>query len=76
MIFVSQRCAKERHNAVAHNLVNRAFITVNCFRHMFENRVEKFPRVLRITVCKQLHGTFHVSKQYRYLLALAFKHAF
>ena len=76
MIFVRKRRAKERHDPVAHDLIDCPLVAVHRFHHVFEDRIEKFPRFLRITVSKQLHRSFHISEEHCDLLALAFEGAF
>jgi hypothetical protein len=43
---------------------------------VIDDRVKEFPRVLRITVGKQLHGALHISEKNCDLLALAFESGF
>src|SRR5262249_4480369 len=50
VIFVSKRRTKERHNPVTHDLIDSPFVTMDSLHHMFEDRVEKFARFLRISV--------------------------
>src|SRR4029453_13312066 len=73
VVFMGQGCTEKRHDAITHDLIDCSLIPVHGLHHVFEDRVEQFPRILRITVRKQLHGAFHVGKQHCYLLAFAFK---
>ena len=73
MIFMSQRRAEQRHDPIAHDLIDCSFIAVHCLHHVFEDWVEKFPRFLGIAVGQQLHRALHVREQHRDLLALAFE---
>jgi hypothetical protein len=34
MIFMRDRCSKQGHNTIAHNLVHGAFVAVHCGHHM------------------------------------------
>ena len=75
VIFVSQRRTEQRHDAVAHDLIDCSLIAMHCFHHVFEDWIKKFPRLFRITVGEQFHRAFHVSEQHRDLFALAFESA-
>src|SRR5688500_20242330 len=72
MIFMRQRCPEQSHDTIAHDLVDCSFIPMHRFHHVLKHRIEDLSRLLRITVCKQLHRTFHVNEQHRDLLSLAF----
>jgi hypothetical protein len=76
VILVSQRCAEESHDPVAHDLIDGAFITMDGVDHMLKDGIEKLPRFLRITVGQQLHRTLDVSKKNRDVFALTFERAF
>ena len=41
MILVGERRPEQGHNAVAHNPVYGALVTVDCLNHAFEHRVEE-----------------------------------
>ena len=73
MVFMGQGGPKQRHDAVAHDLVDRAFIAVHRGHHVFQDRVEELPRRLGIAIGHQFHGALEVGKQHRDLLALAFQ---
>ena len=73
MIFVGERRAEQRHDAVAHHLIDGTFVTVDRVHHMLEDRIKQFASLLRITIRQQLHRPLHVSEQHRDLLALAFE---
>ena len=70
VILVGEGCPEERHDAVAGDLVHGPFVPVNRLHHALEDRVEKLPGVLGVTVGQQLHGPLHVRKQHGYVLAL------
>jgi len=72
VVLVGEGCAEERHDAVAHHLVDRTLVTVDRLHHPFEHRVEELACFLRVAVREQLHGTFEVSEEDRDLLAFAF----
>ena len=75
MILMGDRRPEEGHDAVAHDLVDGAFVAVHGRHHALEHRVEELPRLLGIAVGQQLHGAFEVGEQHRDLLALAFQGA-
>jgi hypothetical protein len=55
MVFMSQRRAEERHDPIAHDLVDSALVAMDGLHHQLEHRVEDFARLLRIAVGEQLH---------------------
>jgi hypothetical protein len=71
VVFVRQRRAEERHDPVAHDLVDGALVAMDRFHHVFEDGVEELPRLLRVAVSQQLHRALHVGEENRDLLALA-----
>ena len=73
MILMRQRCAEQRHEAVAHDGVDSAFVAMHRLDHALEHRVEKFLHVLRVAVGDHLHRAFDVGEQHRDQLALAFQ---
>ena len=75
MILVGQRRPKQRHDAIAHDLVHRALVAVHGRHQALQHRVEELPRFLGIAVGQQFHGALQVGEQHRDLLALAFQGA-
>ena len=75
MVLVGQRRAEQRHDAVAHDLVDGALVAVHGRHHALEHRVEELPGLLGIAVGQQFHRALEVGKQHRDLLALAFQGA-
>jgi hypothetical protein len=73
MIFMRDRGPKERHDAVAHDLVDRALIAVDGCHHPFQHGIKELPRLLRIAIGKELQRTLHVGEEHGHLLALAFE---
>src|SRR4029450_5697354 len=73
VVLMSDRGAKQRHNAIAHDLVHGALIAVHGFHHALQDRIEELPGLLRVTVGQQLHGTLQVCEEHGNLLALAFQ---
>ena len=50
MICVRDRRPEERHDAVAHDLVDRAFVAVDGGHHAFQDGIEELPGLLGIAV--------------------------
>ena len=42
MIFVRQRRTKQRHDAIAHDLIDCPLVAVHRFHHVFQHRIENF----------------------------------
>ena len=73
MVLMRQWRPKERHDAIAHHLVDGALIAMDGRHQAFQHRVQELSGLLRITIGQQLHGAFEVRKQHGDLLALAFQ---
>jgi hypothetical protein len=70
VVLVSDRCAEERHNAVAHHLVDGALVAVDGFHHVLDDRIKEFACLLGIAISHQLHRAFEISEKNRNLLPL------
>ena len=75
MVLVGERRAEERHDPIAHHLIDRPLVAVDGLHHPFEHRIEDLPRLLGIAVGEELHGALQVGKQHGDLLALALEGA-
>jgi hypothetical protein len=73
MIFVGEGGAEERHDAIAHDLVDDALVLMNRLDHALEDRIDEISRFLGIAVREHLHRSFQVGEEDRDLLALSFK---
>src|SRR5262249_55613114 len=62
-------------DAVAHHLVDGAFVVVDGLHHAFEHWVEELARLLGVPVGQQFHRTLEVSEQHSHLLPFAFEGA-
>jgi hypothetical protein len=69
-LLVGQRRPEQCHDAIAHDLVDGAFVAVDRLHHVLEDGVEELPRFLGIAVSKQLHRALQVREEHRHLLAL------
>ena len=75
VVLVRQRRPKQRHDAIAHDLVDRPFITVHGRHHALEHGVQQLSGLFGVAVGEQLHGALQVGEQDGDLLALAFEGA-
>ena len=75
VILVGERRAEQRHDPVAHDLVDGALVAVDGLHHPFEHGVEELARLLGIAVGEQLHRALEVGEEHRDLLALALEGA-
>ena len=73
MILMRQRGAEQRHDAVAQDLIDRAFVAVHRRHHPLEHRVEELLRFLGVAIGEQLHRAFEVGKEHGDLFAFAFE---
>jgi hypothetical protein len=73
MVLVGERRPEQRHDPVAHHLVDCALVAVHRFHHVLERRVEQLPRLFGIAVGEQLHRALEVGEEHRDLFALAFE---
>src|SRR5262249_39237509 len=70
VILVGKRGSEERHDPVAHHLVDRALVAMDGLHHDLEDRIEDLARFLGIAVGEQLHGALQVGEEAGDLLAL------
>jgi hypothetical protein len=55
VVLVSERRTEQRHDPIAHHLIDGALVPVHCLHHSLEDRIEDLTRLLGVTVGKQLH---------------------
>jgi hypothetical protein len=75
VVLVGEWRAKERHDAITHDLVDRALVVMHRLHHVFEDGIEKLPGLLGITVGEEFHRALEVGEQHSDLLALTFQRA-
>ena len=75
VVLVGQRRPKQGHDAVAHDLVHRAFVAVHGRHQALQHRVEELPGLLGIALGQEFHRALEIGKQHGDLLALAFQGA-
>ena len=73
VVLMGERGAKERHDAIAHDLVDGAFIAMHRLHHALQDGVEQLPGLLRVAVGQEFHRALEIRKQHGDLLALAFE---
>jgi hypothetical protein len=71
VILVRQRRAEERHDPIAHDLVDGALVAVDRLHHEFEHGIEDLAGFLRVAVGEEFHGTLEVGEEDRHLLTFA-----
>jgi hypothetical protein len=72
---MGHRRAEQRHDPVAHDLVDRALVAVDGLHHPLEHRVQELGGLLGVPVGQQLHRPLEVGEEEGDLLALAFEGA-
>ena len=75
VVLVGDRRAEQRHDPVAHHLVDRALVVMDGLHHPLEDRVEELARLLGVAVGEQLHRALEVGEEHGDLLALALEGA-
>ena len=73
VVLVRDGRAEERHDPIAHDLIDGALVAVNRLHHVLQHRVEELACLLRVAVGEQLHRALQVGEQHGHLLALAFQ---
>ena len=73
MVLVRDRGPEERHDTVAHDLVDGPFVAMDGLHHPLEHRIQELPRLLGIAVGEELHRALEVGEEHRHLLALALR---
>src|SRR5262245_23998083 len=73
MDLMDNRRTKQGHDAIAHDLVDGAFIAMHGGHHAFQYRIEELPDFLRVTISEQFHRALQVSEEHCDLFALAFE---
>ena len=73
MILMRHRGAKERHDAIAQDLIHRAFVAMDGFHHEAEHRSQTLLGVFWIETFDQRQRARDVGKHDGHLFALAFQ---
>src|SRR5439155_9743698 len=73
VVLVRDRCAEERHDAVAGVLVHRTLEAVHALGEDREEAIQDPVPLLGVDLLGQLHRAFHVGEEDRHLLPLAFE---
>ena len=75
VVLMPNRRAEERHDSVAHHLVDGTLVVMDGLHHPLEDGVEEVARLLGIAVSEQLHRPLEVGEEDGHLLTLAFEAA-
>ena len=75
VVFVGNGGAKERHNAIAEHLIDRALEAVDRVHHHVDGRIEELLGGFGIKATDEFGGVLEIGKEHRDLLALAFQRA-
>jgi hypothetical protein len=54
--------SEQRHDPVAHHLVDRALVVMDGLHHSLKNRVHDLPCLFGVTIGEQFHGALQVGK--------------
>jgi hypothetical protein len=71
MVLLRDGRTEERHDAIAHHLVDGALVAMDGLHHAFEDGIENFASFLGIAVSEQLHRALQIGEEDGDLLALA-----
>ena len=72
MVLMRDRRAEQRHDPVAHNLVDRTLVAMDRGHHDADRSVEDAARLFRVGVLDQRKRTLDIGEQHGDLLALPF----
>ena len=75
VILMGEGRAEQRHNPVAHHLVDGALVAVDGLHHEFQNGIENLARFLWIAIGEQLHRALEIGEEHGDLLTLALERA-
>jgi hypothetical protein len=76
VVLVGQRRPEQRHDPVAHHLVDRALVAVDGLHHQLEDGVEDLASLFRVTIRQQFHRALQIGEQHGDLLALTLHRSF
>ena len=72
MVLVGHRRPEQGHDAVAHDLVDRALVPMHRLDHPLQDRLQEPLRVLRVAPPQQLHGILQIGEEDGDVLAFPF----
>jgi hypothetical protein len=73
VVLMGNRCPKEGHDAVTHDLIHGPFVAVHGCYQALQHGIEECAGVLGVAVGQQLQRAFQVGEQHGDVLALAFQ---
>ena len=71
VVLVGERRAEQRHDPIAHDLVDGALVAVHGLHHPFQHGIEQLARLLGVAIGEQFHRALEVGEEHGDLLALA-----
>ena len=71
VVFMGHRRAEQRHDAVTHDLVDRALVAVDGLHHALEHGIENQACFLGVALGHQLHRALEIGEHHGDLLPLA-----
>jgi hypothetical protein len=72
---MGHRGAEERHDAIAQDLVHRAFVAVDRVHHALQRGIQEALGGFGVEVADELRRALKIGKQHGHLFALAFQGA-
>jgi hypothetical protein len=63
VVLVGHGRPEQRHDPVAHDLVDGALVAVDRFHHPLDDRVQDLPGFLRVAVSEQFQRSFEVGEE-------------
>jgi hypothetical protein len=70
VVLVGERGTEQGHDAVTHDLVDGALVTMHRLDHARQHGVEQPARLLGVAVGQELHRALEVGEQHRHLFSL------
>src|SRR5262249_38895213 len=75
VVLMADRRPEERHDSVAHDLVDGALVVVDRLHHPLKHGVEELAGLFGIPVSQQLHRALQIGEEHRDLLSLPLERA-
>jgi hypothetical protein len=72
VVFVGDRCSEQSHDAIAHDVIDGAFVVVDRLDHAFDHGIEEALRIFRIPPDHEFHRPFDVGEHHSDLFTFTF----
>ena len=72
VVFVGDRCSEQSHDAIAHDVIDGAFVVVDRLDHALDHGIEEALRIFRIPPDHEFHRPFDVGEHHGDLFTFAF----